>query len=128
MNAPHSPKPTGDASQDVSPHPAPNELNAIQVLYNHPTDVAAFQDYLFNVHVPLARKVPGVKEIVAHIGLTGMDQSPGEVYMIGTVVFSTQEDLQSGLASDEGQAAYADLSTFATGGFTAYLAHVEFLM
>ncbi len=127
MTVEHGSTPNVALSQHVSPHSADEELNAIQVFYGHPDDPAAFRDYLVNVHVPLAKNVPGVQEILVHTGLTGMDQSPGEVYMIGTVVFGSQSNLESGLASQEGQAAYADVAKFATGGFTAYLAHVESL-
>lgn len=127
MTVEHGTKPDIAAAQDASRSPANEELNAIQVLYKQPTDPAAFRDYLYNIHVPLVRKIPGVQYIIAQIGLTGMDQLPGEVFMIGTVVFGSEADLQSGLASEEGQAAYADVSMFATGGFTGYLSHVEFL-
>lgn len=114
------------SAQEATPAASPvvREFNAMVVLYNHPEDSAAFQDYLFTTHVPLVLKVPGLKNLMAHTDLMTTELIAGDVYLIGTVIFSSQADLEEGLTSDEAQAAMADLGNFATGGFTSYLGHV----
>jgi uncharacterized protein (TIGR02118 family) len=117
-------------AQDASPVSSPQpmaDLNAVEVIYNHPTDPAAFQDHLHNNHIPTAWEVPDLIQLIVHSDLVGVDGAPGDIYQIGTVIFDSQASLESALASDQGQAAIADIANFATGGFTAYLAHVEFL-
>jgi uncharacterized protein (TIGR02118 family) len=115
-----------DATPVSSPQPM-EELNAVEVIYNHPTDPAAFQDYLHNNHIPTAWEVPDLLQLIVHSDLVGVDGAPGDIYQIGTVIFESQASLESTLASEQGQAVVADIASFATGGFTAYLAHVEFL-
>lgn len=116
-------------AQDATPAPdAPTvDLNAIQIIYDHPTDPAAFQDYLHNQHLPMAWELPGLRQIIAHSDLIGVDGVQSDIYQIGTVIFESQAALEADIATDHGQAVVADIANFATGGFTAYLAHVEFL-
>jgi uncharacterized protein (TIGR02118 family) len=90
----------------------------LTVLYGHPADPAAFQKYYHEVHIPLARKMKGLK------GWTiGMCEStvPGEkppYYMIVGLYTDSREDMEKILASPAGQAAVADVPKFATGGVT----------
>lgn len=112
-------------AQDASPAPAQpmNELNALLVVYNHPEDTTAFQDYLWETHIPIVYKVPGLHQLFIHSDLTTTEFVPGDIYQLGTVVFASQADLETALGSAEGQAAFADVGNFATGGFSAYLVH-----
>ncbi len=88
----------------------------LTVLYGHPLDAAEFDRYYFEVHIPIARKMKGLK------GWTiGKCESavPGELpphYMIVGLYADTRADLEAILASPEGQAAIADVPNFATGG------------
>lgn len=114
-------------AQDATPAPAQpmNELNALLVVYNHPEDTSAFQDYLRNTHMPIVYDVPGLQHLLIHSDITTTEFIPGDIYQLGTVVFANQADLEAGLASEEGQAGIADVANFATGGFSAYLVHFE---
>lgn len=112
-------------AQDATPAPAQpmNEFNALLVVYNHPEDAGAFQDYLMNTHIPIVLQVPGLQHLLVHSDLTTTEFIPGDIYQLGTPVWASQADLEAALASEEGQAAIADVGNFATGGFSAYLAH-----
>lgn len=46
---------------------------------------------------------------------------------MSTVVFGSQAELEAALRSTLGQEVVADVANFATGGFSACLAHVEIL-
>lgn len=88
----------------------------LTVLYGHPEDPEAFQRYYHETHIPLARKMQGLK------GWTiGMCESatPGEnppYYMIVGLYAESRAAMEAILASPEGQAAVADVPNFATGG------------
>jgi uncharacterized protein (TIGR02118 family) len=87
------------------------------VLYNPPADPAAFDRYYHKTHIPLAKKIPGLRSYVISDGpiqaLAGI--AP---HLIAILQFDSLADLNSALASPESQAAAADLSNFASGGAT----------
>lgn len=89
----------------------------LTVLYGHPADPEAFDRYYYNVHIPIARRMKGLR------GWTiGKCESavPGEkppYYMIVGLFADTRAQIEAILASPEGKAAIADVPNFATGGF-----------
>ena len=92
----------------------------ISACYGEPTDTNAFDVYYTKTHVPLALKLPGLKEFT-----TGKCQSltPGEppaYYMIASLTFDSSEALLEALNSPEMAAAVADVPNFATGGLSLY--------
>ena len=90
----------------------------LTVLYGHPADPAEFDRYYHQIHIPIARKMKGLK------GWTiGKCESatPGErplYYMIVGLYTDSRADMEAILASPEGQATIADVPKFATGGCT----------
>lgn len=90
----------------------------LTVLYGHPEDPAEFDRYYHEVHIPLARKMRGIRGWT--IGKCQPVQ-PGEkppYYLIVGLYTETREAMEAILASPEGQAAVADVPRFATGGAT----------
>lgn len=87
------------------------------VLYNAPADPAAFGRYYHQTHIPLAKKIPGLRSYVISEGqikaLTG--NAP---HLVAILQFDSLADINTALASPEGQVAAADLSNFASGGAT----------
>ncbi len=88
----------------------------LTVLYGHPTDPAAFQKYYHETHIPLARKMKGLKGWTIGMCESAADGEPPPYYMIVGLYADSREDLEAMLASPEGQAAVADVPNFATGG------------
>lgn len=90
----------------------------LTVLYGHPDDPEAFDRYYRETHIPIARKMQGLR------GWTiGKCESaePGvkpPYYMIVGLWADSREALEAVLASPEGQATIADVPKFATGGVT----------
>lgn len=92
----------------------------ILVLYNAPADPAAFDRYYRETHIPLARKIPGLRSYVISNG--PVQASAGSApYLVAILSFDSISAVQAALASPEGQAAAADLPNFASGGATLLL-------
>ena len=88
------------------------------VLYNQPADPAAFDRYYTEIHIPLARKIPGLRSYSVSSGGVAMIAGGPQTHLIAELDFDTMADLQSAMASAEGQAAAADVGNFADGGVT----------
>ena len=84
--------------------------------YLQPKDPAAFDDYYFNTHVPLAKKIPGLLSYeVTHGDVMGM-AGKHSAYLVASLEFASMAAIQAALGSPEGQATAADLGNFASAG------------
>ena len=89
----------------------------ILVLYNPPTNSAAFDRYYHDTHIPLARKIARMRSYtISTSPPTVLAGNP--VHLVAELTFDSMEDLGIALASPEGQATAADLVNFADGGAT----------
>jgi uncharacterized protein (TIGR02118 family) len=86
------------------------------VTYKTPKDVGAFDKHYFESHVPLAKKIPGLRKYEVSRGPVATPAGPSVVHLIAILHFDDLAAIQSAFASPEGQAAAADVQTFATGG------------
>jgi uncharacterized protein (TIGR02118 family) len=86
------------------------------VTYKTPKDPAAFDRYYFETHVPLAKKIPGLRKYQLSKGAIATPGGPSSFHMIATLTFDSMADIQAAFASPEGQVAVADVPKFATGG------------
>ena len=87
-------------------------------LYHQPADLAAFDRYYFETHVPIAKKIPGLRSYIVNNGPLDVIAGSPAPYLIAELSFDSMADLQSAVSSAEGQAAAADLSNFAQAGVT----------
>ena len=90
------------------------------VLYKKPKDAEAFDKYYASVHIPLAKKIPGLKKYDISKGAIATPAGPSGVHLIATLYFDSLDAVKAGLASPQGQAAAADLANFADGGAELY--------
>jgi uncharacterized protein (TIGR02118 family) len=88
----------------------------VVAIYKMPTDPAAFDRYYFGTHVPLAKKIPGLRRYEVSRGPVAAIAGPSPGYLIATLTFDSAQAIQSALASPEGRATAADIGNFATGG------------
>ena len=88
------------------------------VLYGSPQDPAAFDAHYTQTHAPLAQEIPGLQRFDHGHVLGSADGSEPPYYYMAELYFDDPDALTSGFASAEGQAAGADVATFATGGAT----------
>ncbi|KZF06287.1 ethyl tert-butyl ether degradation protein EthD [Rhodococcus sp. EPR-157] len=87
----------------------------VAVCYGAPEDPDAFDRHYADVHVPLARAVPGLVDFTWGT-LDSLDDAPPPYYAIASLFFADEASLKAGLASTEMKAAGKDLRNFATGG------------
>jgi uncharacterized protein (TIGR02118 family) len=83
------------------------------VIYNTPKDAVAFKKHYFDIHVPLAKQLPGLKQYrVSRAPIAG--RSTGDKpYMVATLYFDTMEDIKAAFSSDIGKACADDRRLFA---------------
>jgi uncharacterized protein (TIGR02118 family) len=92
------------------------------VAYGPPEDPAAFDEYYASTHAPLAEKIPSLRRFEAGKVLGTPDGSAAPFYFIAELWFDDVDQLQTAMASSEGQAAGGDVANFATGGATLMIA------
>lgn len=88
----------------------------VTVLYNHPEDPAAFDKHYREVHIPLAKKIPGLQGYYVNWCEAAPDGAKPPYHLIAMLIGESKEALLTGLGSPEGQAATDDVPNFATGG------------
>jgi uncharacterized protein (TIGR02118 family) len=90
------------------------------VLYKNPKNAEAFDKYYVTAHIPLAKKIPGLKKFDVSQGTVGAPAGPSAIHLVATLHFDSVDALKAGLASPEGKAAAGDLANFADGGADLY--------
>ena len=86
------------------------------VIYQTPENPKAFDQHYFEVHIPLAKKLPGLKKYEVSRGEIVTKMGPPGTYLIGTLTFDDMPALQRAFASAEGQACALDVRTYAPRG------------
>lgn len=97
----------------------------LYAIYQQPADAAAFDAYYYNTHVPLAKKIPGLRSYeVTHGDVMGLGGKHG-VYLVALLEFDSMAAIGTALASEQGQAAAADLANFAAAGVDIMMAETS---
>ena len=91
----------------------------LTVLYAHPKDPEAFEEYYANEHLPLAAKIPNVQRFESG-RVHSVDDGKPPYHRIAELWFESAERMGEALSSPEGEAATVDLPNFATGGATFF--------
>ncbi|MBK9115687.1 MAG: EthD family reductase [Betaproteobacteria bacterium] len=89
-------------------------------MYKTPTDAAAFDRYYFGTHVPIAKKIPGLRHYEVTRGPIHSYDGSAPYHLIATLTFDSMAAVHAALGSPEGQATANDLAHFATGGAEIY--------
>lgn len=100
-------------------------MQKVTVLYGHPVDPEAFENYYRNHHIPLVAKMKGIAKVELTKMLGGPDGSPPAYYRMAELYFADAAQMQATMGSPEGQATAADLANFATGGAKVIIGTVE---
>lgn len=77
------------------------------MVYEKPKDVEGFEKHYFDVHVPLGRKIPNIKNESIH-RVVQTQNSNRELYLIIELEFDSVETIVKSLASPEAKVAEAD--------------------
>ena len=78
------------------------------VVYRTPADPAAFDKHYFDVHVPLAKDLPGLKRYEVSKGSIVALAGAADTYLIGTLHFDSLAAIKEAFASECGRACAAD--------------------
>ncbi|WP_232698865.1 EthD family reductase [Brevibacillus daliensis] len=92
-------------------------------VYKKPEDVEAFDRHYFEVHAPLAEKMPGLikMEVSKVVGAPGGESN---LHLIAEMYFDSKEAVLEALSSAEGRAAGKDLMGFAGKVVAMHIAEV----
>lgn len=83
------------------------------VVYETPKDPAAFEQHYFEVHVPLARQLPGLKRYETSKGpIVSLAGAPN-AYFVAILYFDSLAAIKDAFASDCGRACAADRQVLA---------------
>jgi uncharacterized protein (TIGR02118 family) len=91
------------------------------VMYKTPHDASAFDRHYVDTHVPLAKKMPGLRKYEVSRGAVATPGGPSNYHLVAILHFDDVAAIQAAFASAEGKAAVADLGNFATGGADIFL-------
>ena len=83
------------------------------VIYKTPSDVAAFDRHYFEKHVPISKKIPGLRKYEVSNGPIATPAGGPSYHLAVTLHFDDMAAIQNAFASPEGQAARADRMIFA---------------
>ena len=83
------------------------------VIYRTPENVEAFDRHYFDIHVPLAKTIPGLRKYEVSDGPIATPVGTSNIHRIGTLYFDDLAAIGRAFASPEGQAAGADRRLFA---------------
>jgi uncharacterized protein (TIGR02118 family) len=83
------------------------------VIYRTPKDPKAFDEHYFNVHVPLAKQLPGLIRYDASTGPVVHLAGAKEAYLIGTLHFESVDAIKAAFSSECGRACAEDRRVFA---------------
>jgi uncharacterized protein (TIGR02118 family) len=86
------------------------------VMYKTPKDTAAFDKYYVDKHIPIAKKIPGLRKYEVSHGAVATPAGPAGYHLVALLQFDNLAAIQTAMGSAEGQAAVADVGNFATGG------------
>ena len=90
-------------------------------LYNPPADARAFDQYYYANHVPIAKRMPGLRSYVVNDGPIITPTGAAPYHLVAVLEFDSIGAIGAALASPEGQAVVEDLGNFATGGVTVLM-------
>jgi uncharacterized protein (TIGR02118 family) len=90
------------------------------VLYNPPEDAAAFDKHYNEIHIPLAKQLPGLVRYTISRNLAVNAQ----YYLIAELDWADMASAQAALRSPIGAACAADVAKFATTGAPSLLFEV----
>lgn len=78
------------------------------VIYRTPKDAAAFEKHYFETHIPLAKKLPGLRKYEVSQGPIVTQGGASEFHFVATLHFEDLAAIRQAFATAEGKACAAD--------------------
>ena len=86
-------------------------MTRLVVMYPKPADPAHFDRHFREKHMPLVKKMPGLKAF-SYGPAKGPDGNDGAFFWVFNGTFDSSDAIGKGLGSPEGQAAVADIPNY----------------
>ena len=97
----------------------------LTIVYNNPTDPAAFEQHYSTEHMTIASKLPDVQRVETAKVFPKEDGSPTPAYRTADLYFADYDTACAALATPEGQAVIGDIFHLSTGGVSLLLSDIE---
>ena len=94
----------------------------VLILFGNPVDIPSFEQHFERVHRPLLAQVPQLQAVQIN-KVAGAVVGESSFHLVVELQFVSEEAMQEGLNSDQGQTMARDLANFASGGVTILLCH-----
>jgi uncharacterized protein (TIGR02118 family) len=78
------------------------------VIYKTPKNPAAFDRHYFEVHIPLARQLPGLRKLETNRGPIISLHGASDVHLVTTLHFDSLSDVNAAFMTECGRACAAD--------------------
>src|SRR6202035_1288382 len=78
-----------------------NAMAEVVVMYKTPKDPAAFEKYYAETHVPLAKKMPGLRKFQVSQGPVATPAGPSAFHLIAILTFDNMAAIQKAFGSAE---------------------------
>ena len=91
------------------------------VMYKTPKDTTVFDKHYSEKHIPLAKKIPGIRKYEVSRGPVATPAGPSGYHLVAILQYDDMAAIQKAFTSAEGQAAVADVQNFATGGVDIFM-------
>jgi uncharacterized protein (TIGR02118 family) len=85
------------------------------VLYRQPEDPAAFDAHYRDVHMPIVRRYPNLRDLKVSRADGVAGRAP-DYYLVSEMTFDSRADLDAAMASEPGMESGRDLRSFAAAG------------
>ena len=103
-----------------------NSVAKMYAFYNVPeADQALFEQQFFETHVPLVKRIPGLRSMEFARKPRNMMGGTSPYYLVVTLTFDNLAALKAGMGSPEGQEAGNNVMSFASNYITLLSADVE---
>ncbi len=96
----------------------------VNIQYGMPADSAAFEEHYLSIHVPLAEKIPGVRQFDYGKVVGTLDGSESELFWVASLTFDDADAMAAALGSPESAAAAADVANLATESVKMFISEV----
>lgn len=73
------------------------------VIYKTPKDISSFEKHYYEVHIPLAKKLPGLIKYEVSNGAVRSTTGHSDVYLVANLYFDSLEAMMESFKSDIGQ-------------------------
>jgi uncharacterized protein (TIGR02118 family) len=83
------------------------------VIYRTPKDIKEFEKHYWEIHIPMAKNLPGLRKYEVSRGPITTLLGNKDTYLIATLYWDTFADLQKAFASECGQDCAKDRKIFA---------------